>query len=397
MTLVARHSARSDIGLHRRTNEDAYIVKPPLYAVCDGMGGAQAGEVASRMAIDALAAGVAEGLSLGAAAQAANAAVYARAREDVDYAGMGTTLTALLLEGSSGRFAHVGDSRAYLLRAGELHQLSEDHSLVAEMVRGGRLSEEEAAAHPHRSILSRALGTEPTVRVDEFTVEFRSGDVVLLCSDGLSGPVPAAAIARAMSLDDVDAATRELVDAALRQGGPDNVTVVLLRLDEQAAADADAATPIEAADDPVGEVAGASDPSSDPASDEGSPSQPHETADCGAVVPAAPPSAGASPASRSGRRGLGCLAGLLVVLVAVGLLGAAALTSVFFVSVENDRLAVFSGLPLEIGPLPLHAVYRTSARPYSSLSARERVVVDARDLHFRDGAMELARDLGMWP
>ncbi len=393
MTLVARHSALSDIGLHRRTNEDAFIVAPPLYAVCDGMGGAQAGEVASRMAIETLAAGVADGLPLAAAAEAANTAVYGRAREDVEHAGMGTTLTAVLLEGSSGHFVHVGDSRAYLLRAGDLLQVSEDHSLVAEMVRGGRLSAEEAAVHPHRSILSRALGTEPTVRLDEFTVDFEDGDVLLLCSDGLSGPVSAAAIAQSMSLKDVDAATAELVEEALRQGGPDNITALVLRFEDRSATEPDPVTAVEAPDDPADEVTGPIGA----APDAEAPPVPMTTSDPGAVVPAPPPSGPSPVAGHAGRRRLGCLTVGLAAAAVIGLLGVVLLSSVFFVSVEDERLAVYSGLPLEIGPLPLHAVYRTSTRPYSSLSVEDRVVVDARDLHLEDGAMELARDLGMWP
>jgi len=194
VTLVARPGALTDIGLHRKTNEDTFVVTPPLFAVCDGMGGAQAGEVASGLAAETLAAAVADGRPLLAAAEQANAAVFQCANDDIDHSGMGTTLTAVVLAGDTGHFAHIGDSRAYLLRDGALEQLSDDHSLVGEMVRDGRLSEEEAASHPHRSILSRALGTEPLARIDEFEVDLRAGDVLLLCSDGLSGAVPAEAI-----------------------------------------------------------------------------------------------------------------------------------------------------------------------------------------------------------
>jgi serine/threonine protein phosphatase PrpC len=191
VTLVARHAALTDIGLHRSANEDSYVVQPPLFAVCDGMGGAQAGEVASSLAVETLARDVAAGMPLREAAEAANAAVFALAGADADKTGMGTTLTAMLLQGDEGRFVHVGDSRAYLLRDAEMRQLSDDHSLVGEMLREGRLTSEEAAVHPHRSILSRALGTESTVRVDEFAVDLLAGDVVLLCSDGLCGVVGA--------------------------------------------------------------------------------------------------------------------------------------------------------------------------------------------------------------
>ena len=145
---------------------------------------------------------------------------------------MGTTLTAFVLEGDTARFAHIGDSRAYLLRDGELRQVSDDHSLVGEMMRDGRLTEEEAAVHPHRSILSRALGTEPQARIDEFTEDLLPGDVLLLCSDGLSGPVPADAIRVALTRSDPQAAAERLILEARRGGGPDNITAVVVRLDE---------------------------------------------------------------------------------------------------------------------------------------------------------------------
>ena len=232
MTLVARHGALSDIGLHRKTNEDTYVVEPPLYAVCDGMGGANAGEVASGLAAQTLAAEVVKGTPIHAAAEAANTAVFQRAHDNVEQTGMGTTLTAFVLEGSTARFAHIGDSRAYLLRDGELRQVSDDHSLVGEMVRDGRLTEEEAAVHPHRSILSRALGTEPKARIDEFTEDLLPGDVLLLCSDGLSGPVTADAIKLALTRSDPQAAAERLILEARKQGGPDNITAVVVRLDE---------------------------------------------------------------------------------------------------------------------------------------------------------------------
>jgi PPM family protein phosphatase len=229
--LVARHGALTDIGLHRKANEDAFVVAPPLFAVCDGMGGAQAGEVASSLAAETLAAGVAAGEPLLASAEAANAAVFARAGADAAHTGMGTTLTAVLVEGAVGHFVHIGDSRAYLLRDGDLQQLSDDHSLVGEMIRDGRLTEEEAAIHPHRSILSRALGTEPRVRIDEFEVDLRGGDVLMLCSDGLCGVVPAPLLAKHMARSDPQEAARRLIAEARKAGGPDNITAVVVRLE----------------------------------------------------------------------------------------------------------------------------------------------------------------------
>ena len=375
MTLVARPGALSDIGLHRKTNEDTFVVAPPLFAVCDGMGGAQAGEVASGLATETLAAAVAAGRPLLAAAEQANAAVFERADDDIGHKGMGTTLTAVVLEDDSGHFVHIGDSRAYLLRDGALEQLSDDHSLVGEMVREGRLSEEEAATHPHRSILSRALGTEPLARIDEFAVDLRAGDVLLLCSDGLSGPVPAEAIRKALGRADPDDAAAKLIAEARKHGGPDNITAVVLRLDEPPAAD-EAVTLAVPAD---------------------------EAATVALAVPAAPPEPHSAPdapspaPSRGSRRRLGGLAVLLALLVVVAFAGVLTISTVFFVGVDEGRLAIFSGLPTTLGPLQLNAVYRRSSLPYDSLGPDERRLVDEQGLHTRSNVMALAETLGMWP
>jgi serine/threonine protein phosphatase PrpC len=387
VSLVARSSALSDIGLHRKTNEDAFVVAPPLFAVCDGMGGALAGEVASGIAADTLAAGVGDGLTLLEAAEAANAAVYARARESEAHSGMGTTLTAVVLEGDTGHFAHIGDSRAYLLRDGELRQVSEDHSLVGEMVRDGRLTEEEAAVHPHRSILSRALGTEPSARIDEFEIDLRLGDVLLLCSDGLSGPVPVAAIQKALVRDEPSDAAAKLIAEARKHGGPDNITAVVLKLEEAPEA-AEDVTDEQAPDAPVDdEAALTTDPGQEAAEEVTEEPDPAETLD-----PSPSPSA-----SRPARRGLGCLTLLLALLVIVALAGALVLSTVFFVGVDDGRLAIYSGLPIEVGPLHLHAVYRRSTRSYETLQPLERQLVDAQSLHDKAGVMTLSQTLGMWP
>ena len=384
MTLVARHSALSDIGLRRKTNEDTFVAAPPLFVVCDGMGGAQAGEVASRLAAEALAAGVANGSTLLAAAEQANAVVFARAGDDEAHTGMGTTLTAALLEEDTGHFVHIGDSRAYLLRDGELTQVSEDHSLVAEMVRDGRLTEEEAAAHPHRSVLSRALGTDESVDLDEFAVDLRPGDVLLLCSDGLSGPVTDRAIAEALGLEDPDEAVATLIAEARRHGGPDNITAVVLRFEEgPVAGEAGAALGDEAAEGPAEH---GHDPDGRPAADESG----------AAAAWAQSSTESAGDAGKTGARRLGCLAGLLALLVGAGLVGAVVLSSVFYVSVDEDRLTLYSGVPVEVGPVPLHVVYRSSSRTYASLTHAQRELVDERDLMSKDSALDLARDLEMW-
>jgi PPM family protein phosphatase len=240
MSLAARYAARSDIGRHRQTNEDAWLARPPLFAVADGMGGAQAGEVASRVALETLAAHAAAidpldreaaGVTLLAACHEANQRVWRLSQEHASRAGMGTTLTALALCSDGARLAHIGDSRAYLLREGVLSQVSDDHSLVGEMVRSGELPAQEAIGHPLRSILSRALGTEADPQIDLLDLDLRPGDVLLLCSDGLTGPVADARIALLLAEPDPEQAARRLVDAALREGGPDNITVVVVRLE----------------------------------------------------------------------------------------------------------------------------------------------------------------------
>ena len=155
--------------------------------------------------------------------------MFARANERVEETGMGTTLTAFELDGAVARFVHIGDSRAYLLRSGRLELLSDDHSLVGEMVREGKLTWEQAAVHPHRSVLSRVLGTEPSVKIDEFSAELRAGDVLLLCSDGLSGMVAEDEIRDALGERDPDVAARRLIEAAKAGGGHDNITAVVVQ------------------------------------------------------------------------------------------------------------------------------------------------------------------------
>ncbi len=384
MTLVARPGALTDIGLHRKTNEDTFVVAPPLFAVCDGMGGAQAGEVASGLAAETLAAAVADGRPLLAAAEQANAAVFQLASVDSDHAGMGTTLTAVVLAADTGHFVHIGDSRAYLLRGGVLEQISEDHSLVGEMVRDGRLSAEEAASHPHRSILSRALGTEPLARIDEFEVDLQAGDVLLLCSDGLSGAVSAEAIRKALDRADPDDAAARLISEARKHGGPDNITAVVLRLDEPRAADEEVELAVLA--DETATVALAA-PVSPPPPEGAADAPPPEGATD--VPPPAP--------SRGAKRRLGYFALVLALLVVVAFVGVLTLSTVFYVGVDDGRLAVYSGLPAALGPLHLHAVYRRSSVAYEALGPAERRLVDEQGLHTHGGIMALEETLGMWP
>ncbi|MEX2458794.1 MAG: Stp1/IreP family PP2C-type Ser/Thr phosphatase, partial [Actinomycetota bacterium] len=223
--------AQTDVGRTRETNEDGYLAEDPLYAVADGMGGHRAGEVASRMALEALAEVEPDDgpHSLPERVKAANRVVHQRASEDKDLEGMGTTLTALVMDGSEARIAHVGDSRAYLLRDGELKMLTEDHTLVRRMVTEGKLTTEEAERHPQRSILTRALGVDAEVDVDEMTVRLRGGDRLLLCTDGLTSMLGEDRIGEILRSDsDPQGAADALVEAANEAGGQDNITVVVL-------------------------------------------------------------------------------------------------------------------------------------------------------------------------
>jgi PPM family protein phosphatase len=238
---ISGYAGRTDTGRKRRRNEDAYVVAPPLFAVADGMGGAQAGEVASKLAAAALEDTDPGRLTgperVASLIREANRRVHERSSTDPATSGMGTTMTVALVEQSGVVIGHVGDSRAYLVRDGSIEQLTEDHSLVNELLKSGRLSPSEADTHPQRSVITRAVGTDPEVDVDAFTVDARAGDVFLLCSDGLTDMVDDAAIldAVAENAGDLDRATKTLVAAANRGGGEDNITVVAFAIGEDAA------------------------------------------------------------------------------------------------------------------------------------------------------------------
>jgi protein phosphatase len=233
---VGSYARASDTGRKRRHNEDSFVVQPPLFAVADGMGGAQAGEVASKLAAAALEETDPGSLSgpdkLVSLIREANRRVYERASSDPSTSGMGTTMTVALVEGSHVTIGHVGDSRAYLVRDGSLEQLTEDHSLVNELLKSGKLSREEAEVHPQRSVITRAVGTDPDVDVDAFVVDANVGDIFLLCSDGLTDMVDDDDILETVDRhqDDLDRATKSLVSAANRGGGEDNITVVAFRI-----------------------------------------------------------------------------------------------------------------------------------------------------------------------
>src|SRR5919199_1500993 len=235
---VGRSAGVTDKGRKRRRNEDAFVKEPPLFAVADGMGGAQAGEIASKLAAAALEESDhgqfrgEEGVA--ALIQEANRRVYERSNEDPSASGMGTTMTVALVEDGRVAIGHVGDSRAYLVRDRSLEQLTEDHSLVAELVRSGKLSPEEAETHPQRSVITRALGTDPDVDVDTFSIHAQPGDLFMICSDGLTSMVDDDVILRTVERhrDNLQAAAKALIKAANKGGGEDNITVVFFEIGE---------------------------------------------------------------------------------------------------------------------------------------------------------------------
>jgi len=225
------HGAKSDVGRGRPANEDSFLVDDSrgLYAVADGMGGHKAGEVASATAIETLKDSFSSGRPLDEAVKEANAAVFSKASANLDMRGMGTTLTAAVIEGRSALLGHVGDSRAYLMRDGGVTRVTDDHSLVEQLVREGRLSPEEAAHHPQRAIITRALGIDAEVDVDTYRVDLRPGDRLLLASDGLTNMVDDDAIAGVLRRQpDPQRAADALVDMANEAGGDDNITVVIV-------------------------------------------------------------------------------------------------------------------------------------------------------------------------
>lgn len=374
MLRVAEHFEKSDTGRQRRANEDSFFVRAPLFVVADGMGGAQAGEVASRLAAETFAGGLPDDGTpeqrLEVRVRDANTRIHAVSQEDRALNGMGTTLTAAYLDGDELSLAHVGDSRAYLLRDGELTRLTRDHTLVDELVRRGELTEQEAAEHPQRSIITRALGPEPDIDIDLHTHRMQAGDLLLLCSDGLTGMISedevAGILGGAGSLGD---AGRALVHAANEAGGRDNITVVLFRLEEVGVAAADRAS-----------VAGAVGRSS---------ATRDETLAVAEDRPPAPPaSAVASPrvvpprGSRERVEGplprrvkvFAATAAVVIVVGALGVAGWLASRAVFFVGTNSaGMVTVYRGLPWDLpAGIHLYENYYVSGVPASVMTAGER-------------------------
>lgn len=228
---VTTFGSRTDIGCVRDHNEDSLIVTPPLFAVADGMGGHAAGEVASEIAVNVLASLAPEhpdGEGLARAVEEANREIIRAARDGRGREGMGTTMTAAMLEGERLVIAQVGDSRAYLLHQGKLQQLTRDHSLMADLIEAGQLTPEEARRHPKRSVITRALGSDAHTQPDIYEINVETGDRLLICSDGLSGMLLDADIEATMRrIQDPQRCATQLVNEAIAAGGHDNVTVIV--------------------------------------------------------------------------------------------------------------------------------------------------------------------------
>jgi protein phosphatase len=370
----------TDPGRVRRRNEDAFVSAPPLFAVADGMGGAQAGEVASRLAAAAFhdyheADALDPEARLRSIIQEANRRIYARASTDPHASGMGTTITAALASGARVAVGHVGDSRAYLLRDDKLEQLTQDHSLVADLVRSGRLTPEEAEIHPQRSVITRALGTDSAVLVDSFSIEARAGDVYLLCSDGLTTMLDEETVQRiVLETADLEEAARALVEAANRNGGEDNVTVVLFALAE-AGEDEDTLSGLE------GFRIEPPPPPPEPSTADGA----GDTVVRPSPVrsePSFPP-----PRPRAGRIAL-LLAGVIVLFAGVTSLALWGLSRAHFVgATESGRLAVYQGVPWDlIGDAKLYRETYVSPLLTAQLSVEERRELFDHDLMSEDAA-----------
>lgn len=389
-------------GRKRRRNEDSFVLDPPLFAVADGMGGAQAGALASRLAAGVLrgdessADGATAEERVAGLIQEANRRVHQRATEDEQATGMGTTMTVALVEDDRVVIGHVGDSRAYRIRAGELQQLTEDHSLVAELVRSGRLSPEEADSHPQRSVITRALGPDPDVDVDTFSVPIRPGDVFLLCSDGLTSMVGDNEIVGIVSEHhaDLESAAGALVQAANAAGGDDNITVVCFEIvgAGDAAAQTHEAPVVRAApsdeEDTLDELAEVPAPSLTVIREAPViPPPAEEPAVARRIEPAAPP-AGRRPRRR---RRVWIPATIVVVLLALAIVGGLWVVSRahFVGSDSNGHVAVYQGLPYDVvdGVRLYRAVYVSPRLRTAQLTQEERGLLFDHDLQSKSAAM----------
>jgi protein phosphatase len=370
MLRAADTIAKTDTGRQRRENEDCAFARAPVFVVADGMGGAQAGEVAAQIAVDVFSHGLPDSGSpeerLASRVQEANQRIWEQSRARSEQAGMGTTLTAAYLDDSELAIAHVGDSRAYLFRDGSLRRLTRDHSLVDELVRRGKLTEEQAAEHPQRSIITRALGAEPTVEVDTWTYPVRPGDVLLLCSDGLTSMVSEDRVEEILRGSmDLHVAAQQLIDEANGAGGRDNITVVLSRI-EDAGALADGAPPTEVR----------------------SPGLDHEPA----VAAAETKGDGRRPLGRRGKIAAALVATLIVLGLVIGG-GYLATRQLYFIGTNAQGIVtIYRGLPYDLpAGIHLYETFYVSGVPASLIPPDRRSSVLNNNLRSQSDASDLVR------
>ena len=383
MTLALRFAARSHAGLLRAMNEDSVYAGPRLLAVADGMGGHAAGEVASAVAIASLAPldedapGADLLAALRAGAESANGHLRDMVAADGELRGMGTTLVALLFSGGRVGLLHVGDSRCYLLRDGELSQITHDHTLVQTLVDAGRISEEEASNHPQRSVITRVLDGRDDVELDLSVREARVGDRYLVCSDGLTGPVGSLDTLReALGISDPQASVDQLVQLALRGGGPDNVTVIVADVVDEDVPRAD----------PVVAGAAAEAPQEAPPGIADSPASRARVAEGRDTAPPVRERSVDAPRRRRGRRNAWISLGVLLLLFVGAGAGYAYVRTQYFVGLDGADVAVFRGVQGSVAGIALHSVELRSTVSADELSDLDRAKVrngipatDARD------------------
>jgi PPM family protein phosphatase len=402
---IVEHAGKSDVGRQRSANEDNFVLAPPFFAVADGMGGARAGEVASSMATDTF---KGEGADSGEPAEAqlarilreANRRIYELASSDESRRGMGTTLTAAKVTGDEVSLGHVGDSRAYRMREGELEQITKDHSLVAELERSGQITPEAAEHHPQRSIITRALGPEPDVEVDTYTVKVQDGDRFLICSDGLTGMISDDDVSSILKqADSLEEAAEALVSAANQSGGRDNITVVLFRIGEAEGEEADDHTDGVGDDETIAGQLHADDVRAATVVAEEPPlTKPEAKADTMVVPPGKRPAPKPAPPKRRRRRGLRRLfKGFLVLAVLAAVLaGLYALSrQVYFIGTNDGGLVtLYRGVPYELPfGIELYEEEYASGVPARAIPARRRGRVLDHEWRSREDAVDLVRAL----
>lgn len=347
--------ACSDVGLVRRVNEDSKCHEYPLFAVADGMGGHSAGDVASALAIETIAERIGQSESLSDAVRAANKVIFRRASQEPELSGMGTTLTAMVAGDTTAHIAHVGDSRAYLLRDGELSRLTQDHTVVGRLVQQGKIQPEDADRHPQRSYLERALGVDSDVEVDVYVLDFKPHDRVLLCSDGLFGMVDDDLIASVLAdQSDPQRAADQLCEAAVKAGGNDNVTTVIVDFLQQgrpgAAAPLTGQQPATGVRTDTGPLSGGSASAhSVPAS--------APPGDSRGLNAAQPPEKSPRP-KHQGWRVLRYASVVVVVLAAGAFAARMTLQGSWYVGSNDGKVSIFTGVPGTLGGLTFSELQR---------------------------------------